>query len=147
MIRFLKTVDWIGLYVASALGVLYFASAMFAMRSSAAQDFFDKWGSNMFGAAVLVWLTVGWIKHRLETTPVPGRDSVVFGWLCVSGIILDITAYNLPEPPQMSGWTFAVIFGLALFAGALSVSFDAKEKEEWRKEAGKKSSKLDVCEP
>jgi len=132
MRAFLNFVEWAGFCLGFAMIPVYLSAEIFVMQNAEVQKFLVAHGFAMIIIPMVFCVAAGKLKERLDTTPVPLQDSIVFGFLGSCCVVVSTFAFVVPQPAAISGWAFGIILSLSLFTLALSAAFYLKAERTWR---------------
>lgn len=133
MRMFLKLLESAGFYLGFAMIPVYMSAEIFVMQNAEVQKFLVAHGFEMVIIPMVICVAAGKLKERFDTTPVPLRDSEIFGFLGVIGVVGGSFLYIVPQPAPVSGLFFGVTLSFSLFALALSAAFFSRQNSLGRR--------------
>ena len=127
----LNFVESAGCYLGFAMIPVYLGAEIFVMQNTEVQKFLVAHGFEMVIIPMFFSVAAGKLKERFDTTPVPLRDSTLFGVLGSLGLLVGSFVYTVPQPTPISGLSFGAILVFSFFAIALSAAFYLKAEQSW----------------
>ncbi len=138
MRAFLNFIESAGCYLGFAMIPVYLSAEIFVMQNAEVQKLLVAHGFEMVIIPMVISVAAGKLKERFDTTPVPFRDSTIFGFLGAIGVVGGSFVYTVPQPSPISGLAFSIILAFSLFALALSAAFYLKAERSWWRMGGSK---------